>query len=317
MNIYLAALRTALDAGTVVVLAGMGELLTERVGVLNLGQEGLIGIGAVAAVIASSHFTSPWIAFLVGMAAAGLLGFLFATSVVVVRTNQVLTGLAVVLIGVGLSNQLGNDYQGTPVKNVFTPVARIPVGAHADLLHQVGAALLNHSLVVYVAYVVLPLLVLILLFHTRHGMNMRAVGEDPAAADAAGIPVAGMRMGYTTLGAALSGAAGAFLMLDFTPVWSFDVARGRGWVALAVVIFAAWRPFRLVIGALLFGAMISLGFIAQQQNWGVPIYVLAMLPYLLTLLLIVIPAILSKFGVRARSTTAPAALATPYFREER
>lgn len=313
LNIYLAALRTAIDAGVVVVLAGMGELLTERVGVLNLGQEGLIGIGAVAAVITASTVASPWVAFGVGMLAAGALGLLFATSVVVVRTNQVLTGLAVVLIGVGLSNQLGNDYQGSPVAHRFTPF-EIPLLAD---IPQVGPALFDHTIVVYLAYLALPILVWILLFRTRHGVNLRAVGENPAAADAAGVNVTAMRMVYTTLGAALSGAGGAFLMLAFTPVWAVNVARGRGWVALAVVIFAAWRPFRLVSGALLFGAMISLGFIAQQQDWGIPSFVLAMLPYLVTLVLILLPAVLTQLGIRFRGAQGPAALALPYFREAR
>jgi ABC-type uncharacterized transport system permease subunit len=311
--IWFAALRTAIDAGTVVVLAGMGELMAERVGVLNLGLEGLIGIGAVAAVIATDLGLGPWLAFLVGMLAAGVLGFLFATSVVVIRTNQVLTGLALVLIGVGLSNQLGNDYQGSPIQDRFRP---FPIPVLADI-PQVGPALFNHTLVAYLAYVALPLGVAFLLYRTRHGMNLRAVGENPAAADAAGINVTGMRLFYTTLGASLAGAGGAFLMLAFTPVWALDVARGRGWVALAVVIFAAWRPFRLVFGALLFGAMISLGFIAQQQNWGVSSFVLSMLPYVVTLTLIVVPAALARFGIRARSTVAPGSLAQPYFREER
>jgi simple sugar transport system permease protein len=313
MRIYFAALRTAIDAGVVVVLAGMGELITERVGVLNLGQEGLIGIGAVAAVIAADQGAGPWAALVVGMLAAGLLGFLFATSVVVVRTNQVLTGLAIVLIGVGLSNQLGNDYQGSPVQHVFRPFG-IP---GLEEIPQLGPALFNHSIPVYLAYLALPIAVYILLFRTRHGMNMRAVGENPSAADAAGINVTGMRLFYTTLGAALSGAGGAFLMLAFTPVWAVDVARGRGWVALAVVIFAAWRPTLLVFGALLFGGMISLGFIAQQQNWGIPSFVLAMLPYLVTLALIIVPSALARFGFKFRSSVAPAALALPYFREER
>ena len=314
MRILLASLRTAIDAGTVVVLAGMGELLSERVGVLNLGQEGLIGIGAVAAVIVAETVGSPWVALLAGMAAAGLLGLIFATSVVVVRTNQILTGLAVVLIGVGLSNQLGNDYQGSPVVNRFTSL----FGISGDgIIQRIGATLLNHDIIVYLSYVVLPILVTILLFRTRHGMNLRAVGENPAAADAAGINVMGMRLLYTTLGSALSGAGGAFLVLSFTHAWSPDVARGRGWVALAVVIFAAWRPSLLVFGALLFGAMISLEFIAQQQHWGIPSSILSMLPYVVTLALIVVPAALSRFGVKVRSSVGPAALAQPYFREER
>ena len=313
MNVFLAALRTAIDAGTVVVLAGMGELLTERVGVINLGQEGLIGIGAITAVIVADLGAGPWVALLAGMAVGGMFGLLFATSVVIVRTNQVLTGLALVLIGVGLSNQLGNDYQGSPVTHTFTPF-EIPLLAD---IPQIGPALFDHSLVVYLSYVVLPAVVAVLLFRTRHGMNLRAVGENPAAADAAGISVTGMRLAYTSLGAALSAAGGAFLMLDFTTNWSVNVARGRGWVALAVVIFAAWRPFLLVFGALLFGAMISLGFIAQQQNWGIPSFVLAMLPYLVTLALIIGPAALARFGVKVRSSVAPGGLAQPYFREER
>lgn len=313
MRILLASLRTAIDAGTVVVLAGMGELVTERVGVLNLGQEGLIGIGAVTAVIVAKGVTSPWVALLAGMAAAGLLGFLFASSVVVVRTNQVLTGLAVVLIGVGLSNQLGNNYQGSPVVHRFLPFD-IPLLAD---IPQIGPALFRHDVIVFLSYVALPVVVAFLLFRTRHGMNLRAVGENPAAADAAGINVTAMRLLYTSLGAALTGAGGAFLMLSFTHAWSPNVARGRGWVALAVVIFAAWRPSLLVFGALLFGAMISLGFIAQQQNWGIPSSVLSMLPYVVTLALIVLPAALARFGVKVRSSVAPAALAQPYFREER
>jgi simple sugar transport system permease protein len=313
VNVFLAALRTAIDAGTVVVLAGMGELLTERVGVLNLGQEGLIGMGAVTAVIVADMGAGPWAALLAAMVVGAFIGVLFATSVVVARTNQVLTGLAVVLIGVGLSNQLGNDYQGSPVTRVFTPF-EIPLLGD---IPQIGPALFNHSVVVYLSYVVLPAVVAILLFRTRHGMNLRAVGENPASADAAGINVTGMRLLYTSIGAALSAAGGAFLMLDFTTNWSVNVARGRGWVALAVVIFAAWRPFLLVFGALLFGAMISLGFIAQQQNWGIPSFVLAMLPYVVTLALIIGPAALARFGVKVRSSVAPGSLAQPYFREER
>jgi simple sugar transport system permease protein len=182
---------------------------------------------------------------------------------------------------------------------------------------QIGPALFRHDVIVFLSYVALPVVVAFLLFRTRHGMNLRAVGENPAAADAAGINVTAMRLLYTSLGAALTGAGGAFLMLSFTHAWSPNVARGRGWVALAVVIFAAWRPSLLVFGALLFGAMISLGFIAQQQNWGIPSSVLSMLPYVVTLALIVLPAALARFGVKVRSSVAPAALAQPYFREER
>ena len=313
MNTFFGALRTAIDSGVIIALAGMGELLTERVGVLNLGQEGLIGIGAIAAVLAADLGAGPWVSFLAAMVAAGMLGLLFATSVVIVRTNQILTGLAVVLIGVGLSNELGNSFQGSPVTSRFT---KLPIPVLADIPH-VGPALFEHTAIVYLSYVVLPLVVWFLLFRTRHGMNLRAVGENPAAADAAGINVTAMRLVYTTVGAALSGAAGAFLMLVLTKSWSVNVARSRGWVALAVVIFAAWRPSLLVFGAFLFGAMSSLRFVAQQQNWGIPSTLLSTLPYVVTLALILVPAVLTRFGFKGRSSVAPGALAEPYFREER
>ena len=313
MNIYLAALRTAIDASVVVLLASIGEMLAERVGVLNLGQEGLIGIGAAAAVIAATEIESPWICLLIGALAAAVVGLLFATSVVVVRANQVLCGLAVALGGVGLANQLGNGRQGSPVAHVFEPVDPPFLGDLGD----VGEALFVHDLVVYLTYLVLPAVAWFVLFRTRHGMNMRSVGENPAAADAAGISVTGMRMGYAVLGAALSGAGGAYLMLAFTPVWAENVARGRGWVALAVVIFAAWRPWLLVLGSLLYGAMTSLEFIAQAEGWDIPSFVLAMLPYLVTLVLILLTATAAKLGRRTRGTMAPAALGQAWFREER
>ncbi len=308
-----AAIRTAIDAGVVIAFAGSGELLAERVGVLNLGQEGLIGIGAVTAVLAADAGAGPWVAFVVGMAAAGLMGFLFAVSVVVIRTNQVLTGLAVVLTGVGLSNQIGNGFQGSPVMHTFETL-RIPFLAD---IPQLGPALFNHSPPVYLCYIALPVVVWFLLFRTRHGMNLRAVGQDPAAADAAGINVTGIRLAYTTIGSALSGAGGAFLMLDLTPVWSVNVARSRGWVALALVIFAAWRPALLVVGAFLFGALDSLNFLIQRLNLGIPSSLLKMMPYIVTLALIIVPAVLTRFGFKGRSTVAPGALAQPYFREER
>jgi general nucleoside transport system permease protein len=313
VNVYFASLRTAVDASTVVLLAATGEMFTERLGVLNLSQEGLIGIGAAAAVIAANSVGSPWLCLLIGAAAGALMGLAFALSVVVVRANQVLCGLAFALLGIGLSNQLGNGRQGSPVESVFRPV-KIP--GLADI-PQIGPALFNHDLVVYLTYLALPAIAAFVLYRTRHGMNLRSVGENPAAADAVGINVTGMRLAYTTAGAALSGAGGAFLMLSFTPVWSENVARGRGWVALAVVIFAAWRPWLLVAGSLLYGAMISLEFRAQSENWGIPPLALSMLPYLVTLVLILIPALAARLGRRVRATAAPGALGVPYFREER
>jgi simple sugar transport system permease protein len=155
-------------------------------------------------------------------------------------------------------------------------------------------------------------------------MNVRAVGENPAAADAVGVNVMATRFGYTVLGAALSGAGGAYMVLSFTPTWSPDIARGRGWIALAVVIFAAWRPGWVVVGALVYGTMSSLEATAQARGWDVPLlnaidfsFFLSMMPYLVTLVVILVPAGLTHLGRRTRASSAPAALAKPYVREER
>ncbi|MFQ5557101.1 MAG: ABC transporter permease [Acidimicrobiales bacterium] len=321
-NAFLSVVSSAIPASAVVVLAATGAMLGERVGVLNLGQEGLIGIGAVYAVIAvlSLDIGSPWVAMLIGMTAAAVAGLMFAVAVVVFRANQVLVGLALALGGIGLSNQLGTNRNGTPIQTLFREVN--PGGAFDD--NDLVQAFLFHDPVVYLAYIVVPALLWMGLFRTRHGMNMRAVGENPAAADAVGVSVVWARLGYTVLGAALSGAGGAYMVLSFTPTWSPDIARGRGWVALAVVIFAGWRPFRVVAGALLYGAMISLDTTAQARGWDLPFlgpsdlsFFLSMLPFLVTLVAILVPAGAAKIGKRVRSTAAPAALAIPYSREER
>lgn len=321
-NAFLSLIGSAIPASTVVVLAATGVLLNERVGVLNLGQEGLIGIGAVYAVIAVGSWGvgSPWLALLIGMIAAAVAGLLFAICVVVFKANQVLVGLALALGGVGLSNQLGTNRNGTPITVLFSDVN--PAGAFEG--NDVLEAFLLHEPPVYLAYLVVPAVLWFLLFRTRHGMNMRAVGENPAAADAVGVGVTRARLGYTVLGAAISGAGGAFMVLSFTPTWSPDIARGRGWVALAVVIFAGWRPFRAVAGALLYGSMISLGVTAQARGWDLPpfgaadlAFFLSMLPFLVTLIAILVPAGAAQITRRGRSTAAPAALAVPFSREDR
>ncbi|MFT3855445.1 MAG: ABC transporter permease [Ilumatobacteraceae bacterium] len=321
-NAFLSLIASAIPASTVVVLAAAGCLLGERVGVLNLGQEGLIGIGAVYAVIAVQSWgvSSPWLALLIGMLAAALAGTVFALAVVVFRASQVLVGLALALGGVGLANQLGTNRNGRPITVVFRELN--PGGWFRD--GGIREAFLFHDPVVYVAYLVLPAVLWFVLYRTRHGMSLRAVGENPAAADAAGIGVTRFRFGYTVLGAAISGAGGAYMVLSFTPTWSPDIARGRGWVALAVVIFAGWRPFWVVVGALLYGSMISLDATAQARGWHLPLlddrnlgFALSTLPYLVTLVAILAPAVLVRTGRRTRGTAAPAALGVPYSREER
>jgi simple sugar transport system permease protein len=321
-NAFLSIVAAAIPASCVIVLAATGAMLNEKVGVLNLGQEGLIGVGAVFAVIASLqwHVRSPWLIMLIGMIAAAVIGTFFAIATVVIRANQVLVGLALALGGVGLSNQLGNGRTGSPLQTVFNRVTP----SRTFTTNQFLEAFFHQDPIVYVAYIVLPAILWFVLYRTRHGLIVRAVGENPGAVDAVGSRVLGLRFAYTVLGTAISGAAGAYMVLTITPTWSADIARGRGWVALAVVIFASWKPFRVVVGALLFGAMISLDATTQARGWHLPFFnavnlsfFLSMLPYLVTLIAILIPAGAAQLGRKAKAAAAPAALATPYFREER
>ena len=310
MRTFFNIISTAIDAGAVIVYTGMGELMLERSGVMNLGLEGIIAIGAATAVIASQWASTPFIAAGVAVLVGAIMGLAFGIAVVVVRANQVLVGLAVFLIGTGLAAHLGGSVSGSPPPISFNPVA-IP---WLSDIPQVGDALFNHDPLVYFGYLALPIIVWFVLNRTRHGINLNAVGEDPAAADASGVSVMGIRMFYSILGGAFAGIGGATLSLAFTPGWTTGIVAGRGWIALAVVIFALWKPGRLVFGAILFGALISVSFVAQDKGWPIPGQVLNMLPYLITLALIVV-AVLRTRGTR--TTIAPAALAEPYFREDR
>jgi ABC-type uncharacterized transport system permease subunit len=310
VNIVLSATRTAIDSGAVIVLAGSAELMMERTGMLNLGLEGVVSIGAVSAVIAASSTSNVWLCLLAAMLGGALMGLIYAIATVVCRANQVLCGLALVLFGVGLANHLGASFSGKPMAARFTPW-EVPLLSD---LGDIGAALFVHDPLVLAAYTLVPGLAAFVLYRTRHGLNLQAVGENPAAADAMGVSVLGTRFVYALIGGAVAGAGGAALSMSFTPGWAPGLVAGSGWIALAVVIFAAWRPGWLVVGALLFGMMRALSFIGQERGWDLPAPVLNLLPYLLTLVLIAIPAVFTRFR---RATTPPAALATPYFREER
>jgi ABC-type uncharacterized transport system permease subunit len=305
-------LATAVASGSVIALAALGEVLAERTGVLNLGLEGIMAMGAITAIIGVNVFSLSaygglLLAILVGMA----LGALFALATVVLRANQVLSGLALTFLGTGLAGRLGAPFAGQPAQSRFE---KIPIPGLSDL-PLLGKGLFNHNILVYFALLILPMLITYLLFRTRHGLGLRAIGENPAAADATGINVLLWRFVYTCVGAALSAVGGAYLTLAFIPAWSEGVTGGRGWIAIALVIFAGWRPIPIVLGALLFGGVTSLGFVAQVRDWGVPAAFLSMLPYLSTILLMIIPFIIKRAGARHLGT-APDALGTPYFREE-
>ncbi len=311
MDLIAGLIQTSILAGGVLALAALGEVLAERVGIVNLGVEGLIALGAITGIATVVAIPSPTLGFALALLVGLLVGMVFATATVIVRANQILCGLALTLMGTGVAAMIGKAYSGIPAPATFPPVA-IPFLSDLPI---VGRALFTQNVLVYLIYIVLPFALHHLLFRTRHGLDLRAVGENPAAADAAGIPVRRIRFWYVSAGAALAAGAGAYLTLAFVPSWSEGVVAGRGWIAVALVIFAGYRPWTAVGAALLFGLITSLGFVGQARNWPIAAPVLSMLPYLGTIALMIVP-VLAWQKVR-RLMAAPAALGQPYFRDVR
>ena len=290
-------------------LASVGLIISERAGVLSLGAEGLMLVGALAGVGAFIMTDGSGVAaMLASMAAAGLVSLLFAGLVVALRVNQVIAGLAIVFFCQGLTNLIG-----TLVGWQNQAVAGIPVLSLGPLanLPLVGPVLFRHDILVYL---LLPICwaVHYFLTSTDVGLRLRAVGENPAAADAAGISVIGTRVAAIAAGATLIGLAGGYLSVVSAKIWIAGMTSGRGWIAVALVIFARWKPMQALVGAFLFGGIEAL--IPQLNAAGVklPQYYLVMTPYLATLAVMIWQAL----GTRPASE-APAALGQPYVREER
>ena len=287
-----------LAAGTPLVFAALGELVTEKSGVLNLGVEGMMLVGAVIAFIVAATTRQPWLGALAGMAAGALLSTVFGVLTLSLMANQVATGLALSLFGVGLSAFVGQHYVSIVVDGI-TPLA-IPGLSDLPVL---GKLLFAHSPFVYLS-LVLYALVQWFLFQTRAGLIVRAIGESPVSAHAIGHPVKAIRYLAVVFGGACAGLGGAYLALAYTPLWTEGMTAGRGWIALALVVFATWKPWRVLAGAYLFGGVTLAQFQAQALGVAVPSQLLAMLPYLAT---IVVLALVSRDATMIR-LNAPASL---------
>lgn len=272
---------SAIVAGTPLMLAALGLLINERSGVINLGSEGMMLVAAVTGFAVTITTGNAALGFVAGaLAGAALAGF-FAWLTVWLGANQVATGLALSLFGVGASAYLGIDYVGNALQatNFSIPVlARIPV---------LGPALFQHHPMVYFSLALCGV-VMWFLHRTRGGLVLRAVGESPVSAHSLGYNVRYIRLGALLFGGACCGLAGAFMSLVYTPMWVEGMVAGRGWIALALTTFATWRPLRVLIGAYLFGGITILTY--HMQAMGVPIasQLLSMLPYLATVLVLVL-----------------------------
>jgi general nucleoside transport system permease protein len=301
----LALLAVTVVTGTPLIFAGIGELLAERSGVLNLGVEGMMLVGAVSGFAVAARTGNPWLAVLTAIIAGGAVAGGHAVLTVTLGTEQVTTGLSLALFGTGLSAFLGKSYVGIPNPVPFRAVP-LPYLAQLPIL---GPVFFRQDLLVYSSYVLI-ILAWWWIYRTRPGLHLRACGESPETADAMGIDVTAMRYGAVIVGGALAGLAGAYLSLAYTPAWTENMTAGLGWIAIALVIFSTWNPLRLLAGAYLFGAADALGFRVQLLGVETSSILLRMLPYLLTLVVLVL------LNARRRQSLVPSALGRPYFREE-
>mgnify|MGYP001054308619 CR=1 FL=1 len=317
MNVSLltSLLSITLRAGTSLLYATIGEIYTERAGILNLGVEGMMMVGAVSAFAVGYHTESLVLAVVMALLAGTLLALVHAFLSISLRANQVVSGLTLTLFGTGLASFLGQRLGpgGSRLVGLVGPsLGRLPIPMLSDL-PVVGSSFFDQDILTYGLYGLVPL-AWWYLYKTRPGLYMRSVGENPQTADAMGIRVSVNRYLYTMLGGALAGLGGAHLSLAYTKGWTENITGGRGWIAVALVIFAMWDPLRAVIGAALFGGINAVQFRMQAAGTTIPAALLNMLPYVATILVLVI---ITWWENLRKRIGAPAALGVPYAREEK
>lgn len=304
----ISVLAAAVAAGTALLFACLGELITERAGVLNLGIEGIMLMGALSGVSVCILSGNAWVGAVAAMLAGAAMAGIHALLTVGLRANQVVSGLALTIFGTGLSAFLGRNIVGVPPPDSFR---RLDIPALSQL-PVIGRILFQQSALVYISFVLVGVLWWFI-YRTRAGLRLRAIGERPEAADAMGVDVARLRAWYVVLGGALAGLGGAAISLGTNPGWTEGMTAGRGWIAVALVIFAAWNPLRAAVGAYLFGGVEAGQFRLQTAGVDLSPFFLNMLPYLFTILVLV----LSTREATRRALRAPAALGRAFTREER
>ncbi len=300
---------SAIVACIPILFAALGEVFTERSGVMNLGLEGTMLMGAVAGYVAVVQTGSLWLGVFFALLAGLIMGLLFGVLVITLKVDQTVCGLAMNLFGTGLSGYIGKSVAGVASGQIFKAVP-IPVLSEIPVL---GPILFNQDVLVYLVYVVIAVSCFFI-YKTKHGLILRAVGENPGAVDALGINVFRLRYIYTAIGAMLAALGGAYLTLVYTPLWADGMTSGKGWIALALVIFATWNPALVAVGALLFGGINVLALRLQVAGVAVPSQFLNMLPYLCTILVLILTT--GNFGGK-RKSAAPKALGKAYDREAR
>jgi len=303
-SILTAILVATVIAGTPLILAALGELVTEKSGVLNLGTEGIMAVGAIAGFAAAHHSGSASVGALAGIGAGMLIALIFAFITLTLLANQVASGLALSIFGVGLSAFIGKPYESMTLPAV--PTLRIPLLADIPVL---GRTVFDQQALVYLSWALFAGIVWFL-YRSRPGLVLRAVGESPASAHSIGYPVIRIRYLATLFGGAMAGLGGAFLSVFYTPLWVEGMVSGRGWIALALVVFATWRPVRVLIGAYLFGGVMIAQLFVQGSGAQIeiPSQFLSSLPYWATIVVLVV---ISR-NLNTIRLNSPASLGQPY-----
>ncbi|WP_372682687.1 ABC transporter permease [Desulfosarcina sp.] len=304
-EILISVVQRTLVAGTPLLLGTVGEIISERSGILNLGVEGVMAVGAVTAFIVTHHTGSPWLGLCAAILAGMFISIIHAFASVSLQSNQVVSGLALTMLGLGMAGLLGKPYVGKPLA---VKINAMPIPFLSDI-PVVGPVLFNQSPFFYLA-ILSAIGVWFMLEHTLLGIRIRSAGENPKATETQGVNVSRIRYLSVIAAGGFSAMAGAHLSISYSKSWIEGMTAGRGWIVIALTIFALWNPLRAVLGAFLFGGIFVLQYMLQPL--GISPNFLAMLPYLATLLVLLVG------GLRdSRRLNAPAMLAEPYRRGER
>ena len=304
-------LAAAVIAAMPLLFATLGELITEKSGSLNLGVEGMMLMGAVIGFVTAYNTGEPGMALLGAFAAGAAGALIFAVITVTLRGNQVVTGLTLTIFGSGFARFVGDPLVGQSVpKSVQAFFVHVDVPVLSEI-PGIGPVLFKQDAFVYIGYI-LVVLVSIYLYKTRPGLNMRAIGENTGAADASGVSVDYYKYAHIIFGGGLCGLGGAYLALVTVPIWQADVVTGRGWIAVALVIFASWNPVKAFVGSYIFGALSILGFRLQSMGFSVSQYLVDLFPYAATIAIVIVSTHKNR-----KEDLPPANLSIPYFREER
>ncbi|MDI3516493.1 MAG: ral nucleoside transport system permease protein [Thermotogota bacterium] len=303
---FISVATAAVRSGTPLLYATLGEILTERSGVLNIGLEGIMLMGAITGFAVVYSTGNLLLAVLMAMVMGAIFGALHAFFSVTLRVNQVVTGLAIAMLGKGLSGFWGKSYIGV----VAPRFEKLPIPVLKDIPF-LGPVFFNHDILVYITYLLVPFL-WFFIYRTSAGLTLRAVGEAPEAADAKGINVFAHRYFYTIIGGALTALGGAYLSLAYASMWIENMTAERGWIAVALVVLSTWDPVKAILFSYLFGGIDALQFYLQVSGTTVSAHILKMLPYLATVIAVVFT---SREKVR-KLINAPTALGIPFSREE-